>query len=840
MSVMVTAGRSAVVAMVGFILHAGSLSAQGAATGNSAAAAVAMSLPEQPLRDALNDLARQTGLQVIYTAEDVTAGITAPRLEGRFTPADALSELLRNSGLTFEFLNARTVAISAAGTARAAQNGRIKLTQSAEGAVASQADPSPEQGVEEVIVTAQKRAERLQDVPVPVSVVSTQELVETNQLRLQDYATRIPGLSIGTATSGVNQTVTIRGMSTGGGPPTVAILIDDVPFSGNTAATGGFFTPDIDPGDLERVEVLRGPQGTLYGASSLGGLIKYVTVDPSTDRFRGRVSAGTTSVTNGHELGYNLRGSANVPVAETLALGISGFTRREPGFIDNDLVGLKGVDEQKVSGGRLSALWSPSSDWTLKLNAIFQDFRAYGVSDVDVSLGEFQQSHPRGTTGYEKQFQSYSATLKGKVGRFDLTSITGYGIQKADYLIDLSFLAFLFGTDANGQPVTAAAQNSRWDDIERFTQEFRVATPIGTRVDAMFGAYYTSQDAFITYDGEAVDSVSGEPIDNGFVFSLASPAKYDEYAGFANLTFHATDRLDVQVGGRQSRLKQSDQTTTVQNIFFGGGPPATDVGATNRADANVFTYLVTPSFKISPDVMVYARLASGNRVGGSNGASCILTAVPCQYGPDKSNNYEIGLKGDFLGRALSVDASLFYIDWQDIQVGLSQSGISYNANAGKAKSQGVELSVEGRPMDGLTLGGWIVWNDAVLTEDFPITSSVTGRRGDRLPGGMEWSGRVFVDQSFPITDDLSGFLGGSANYVGKRGSSIGSEGLENYPSYTRVDALAGLRSPSGRWSTNLFVTNVTDERGTHTGNPAAGTVIYIQPRTVGLNVTRSW
>lgn len=807
---------------------------------------------EDTLGAALGAIARQTDLVVLYPNELASKTGMKP-VVGRYTVREALKLLFRDTQFSGGLTEHGVIYISVSDTNQA-RDGEDDMANwqdrksvwasvaallfgsgvHAQGVARDAAD-----SIEEVIVTAQKRSERLQDVPVPVSVVSTRTLVETNQLRLQDYATRIPGLSIGTATSGINQTVTIRGLSSGSNP-TVAILIDDVPFSGNTGPTAGLATPEIDPGDLERIEVLRGPQGTLYGASSLGGLIKYVTVDPSTESFQGRVGVGTTSVTNGHKLGYSFRGSVNLPISDTLAVGLSGFTRMEPGFVDDPVLGARGVDEQEVRGGRVSALWRPAEGWALKLNAIFQDHEAHGVSDVDVALGEFEQSRPRGGTGYEKKFQSYSATLTGRLGQFDLTSITGYNRQQADFLVDLSFLSFLFGTDSDGQPVNAVAQRSRFGDIERFTQELRFATSLGSKVDALFGGYFTTQDALLTYTGQAVDRVSGAAIDNDYRFILNAPGGYDEYAGFANLTFHATDRLDVQLGGRQTWIKQSDQSTTTQNIFIGGGPLVTSVGAINRVDLEEFTYLLTPSFKVSPELMIYSRLASGHRVGGSNAASCLLAPVPCQYNPDRSENYELGVKGDFLNHALTVDASLYYISWQDIQVSLVSGGIAYVSNAGKAKSQGVELSLEARPLDGLTIGGWVVWNDAVLTEDFPITSTVRGRRGDRLPLGMEWSGRLSVDQSFRLGKDFSGFVGAAANYVGERASSIGSAGLANYPSYTRVDATAGVRSRSGAWAVNLFVTNLTDQRGTHTGNPAIGTVIYIQPRTVGLNATRSW
>jgi outer membrane receptor protein involved in Fe transport len=157
--------------------------------------------------------------------------------------------------------------------------------------------------------------------------------------------------------------------------------------------------PDIDPSELAQVEVLRGPQGTLYGASSIGGLLKYVTVDPSTDALSGRIQAGTSSVRNGAELGYSFRGSVNIPLSDTLALRASGFTRRDPGYIDDPMLNAEGVNKVTTQGGRLSALWRPSHEFSWKASALYQDSKASGSPYVDVQpgLGNLQQSDVRGT-----------------------------------------------------------------------------------------------------------------------------------------------------------------------------------------------------------------------------------------------------------------------------------------------------------------------------------------------------------------------------------------------------------------------------------------------------------
>lgn len=264
--------------------------------------------------------------------------------------------------------------------------------------------------IEEVVVTAQKRLERLQDVPVPVSVVDAGALMESNQVRLQDYYTRLPGLSLTTDTYG-QPSLAIRGLTTGTGNPTVGITVDDLPYGSITGL--GRVAPDLDPSDLAQVEVLRGPQGTLYGASSIGGLLKFVTADPTTDAVSGRVQAGVSTVHEG-DTGYNFRGSINLPLGETWALRASAFTRRDPGYIDDPTYDERDVNEVDVAGGRVVALWQPSESVSVKLGAYLQSIDAQGSASAHdlPGLGDLEQSMLIDTGGYERKMQIYSANVR--------------------------------------------------------------------------------------------------------------------------------------------------------------------------------------------------------------------------------------------------------------------------------------------------------------------------------------------------------------------------------------------------------------------------------------------
>jgi len=682
--------------------------------------------------------------------------------------------------------------------------------------------------LEEVIVTAQKRDERLQDVPVPVTVLNADTLVDRNQLRIQDYFSSVPGLSFSTNSQG-DAFIAVRGITTGpgSGNPTVGITVDDVPY-GSSSTYGGFNppAPDIDPGELRSVEVLRGPQGALYGASSIGGLLKFVTVDPSTDAFSGRVQTGLSDVHNGSQLGYNVRGGINVPLGDTVAIRASAFTRTDPGFIDNVVTGQEDANKVRVSGGRLAALWRPSEMFSAKVSALFQDTKGFGSQDVSIGpgFGDLQQDTQNGTGEYEKKVQTYTATLTAKLTSIELTSLTGYNIYSLTDSLDL------------GAPY-ALPEDVRSSKV---SEEIRASMHIGTILDWLVGFFFTHEDSRVSQALLILGDDTGQPAS---VYGSARwPTTYTEYALFSDLTFHLTDRFDFQVGGRESYNRQ---TYSEVDIGYGAAEPA--IQPEVKTHDNSFTYLLTPTFKLSPDMMIYARFASGYRPGGPN-ATCTLLNVPCAFSPDKTQNYDLGIKGDLLNRMISYDASLYYIDWKDIQLNTSRNFSTFYANGSKARSQGLELSLIARPLSGTTINAQFSWSDAKLTEPLPPNSTVSGADGDRLPFSARITGGLTVQQDIVISDDLTAFANVAENYLGPRVGTfqpLGDPGTvpvrQNYGGYVTTDARAGLRFQ--HWAVTAFLTNATDKRGLLDGglgaiNPTVFDII--QPRTVGLSVAREF
>jgi iron complex outermembrane receptor protein len=816
-------------------------------------------VPAEDAPSAIRDFATQAHVQILVAGENVKEKHLHP-VSGEFSTEQGLRLLLADSGLSPQYIGDRSIALVKASDANSSSQGNAKegkkgssgefrLAQAnqglAQGATVGNGNQSSTNSqnsgtaLTEIIVTAEKRSERLQDVPVPVTAVSADTLIASNQPRIQDYYSSIPGLNV-TPNIQSEQILSIRGITTGGASnPTVGITVDDVPYGSSTGNGGGAVIPDLDPGDLAQVEVLRGPQGTLYGASSMGGLLKFVTVEPSFDALSGRVQGGIDQVYNGSQVGYNVRGSVNVPITDTLAIRASAFTRQDPGYIDNPILHLDGINEDRVSGGRLSALWRPSQDFSLKLSALIQDNKGNGSNDVDLrpGLGDLQQDYVRGVGAYDRRVQAYSGTITAKLAGIDIISVSGYNVNEFSDSFDYSYrlgqyTQAYFGV--GGAPVVN--QNK----TDKFTQEIRLSAPIGEHFEWLAGGFYTHERSSYVQNILGVDPITGVSAGSGYYLSF--PTTYSEYAGFADLTFHLTDRFDIQVGGRESQNKESYGQAESQAIF---GAPALVITPQVDSTGHAFTYLVTPRFKLSPDFMVYARLASGYRAGGPNLSAGGI--VPSEYAPDKTENYELGIKGDFIDHRLSIDASVYYIDWKDIQLSLLNPAtyLGYDANAGSAKSQGVELSIQSRPLTGLTIAGWVVWNDAKLTEAFPASSSAAGGAfgadGDRLPYSSRFSGNLSVDQQFPLSNNVTGFVGGSVSYIGDRqGVFVGAgDPRQTFPGYAKTDLRTGAKYNS--WTFNLSVNNLADKRGVLGGG--LGTVPpfafnYIQPRTVGLSVVK--
>jgi outer membrane receptor protein involved in Fe transport len=829
-----------------------------------------VSIERKSLRDALNEWAQQTGNQLIA---EIKGEFVAPKIEGKLTAQEALERLLEGTPLTYQWMGERLVAVKEKGmvlpaalqstsadgkeqapirVARLSGNelGRIRLAASEqsirqeERSQSSQSiDPGSRKGgvpIETVLVTAQKRTERLQDVPVPVTAIDSTSLANSNQVRLRDYFTRVPGLNLTEAGIYGGSVISFRGITSGilnGG--TATVVVDEVPY-GVSSNPGGptSVVPEIDPNDLVRLEALRGPQGTLYGASSMGGLLKYVTADPSTDARTGYLRGGFNGVRNGDGGGYNVSVGINLPLSGTWALRASAFTRQDPGYIDNPVHSIDGVNSEQVSGGRISALWQLSPDFSVKLGALYQESDADGNNYVSPTfggapLGEWQQVTAPGSGGYQKVLEVYTANVAAQFGNADLASISAYSRNRATYQFDLSSLAF-YSNNAQTQFGVTGAKAVSEGTTERFTQELRVTLPLGERTEWLFGGFYANERNPRINRYLALDFTTGA--EAGLLGTLDFPGDYEETSVFTDLTYHFTDRFDVQVGGRFADMTVSLPHNSSTGIFG-----SVSQGEVESKDES-FTYLLTPRFRLSDDLMVYARFASGYRPGGPNLANTQLDpSIPQAFTPDETINYEIGAKGNVLGRLLTFDASIYYIEWNDIQLQSlfsSTARVNYKANGGDGKSQGIDLALESRPLTGMKITGAGAWNLAELTESFPAESTLAGARGDRLPFSARFTGSISIDQEFPL-GAMQGFVGVTESYIGDRkGPFLGAGATRaDLPDYFTTDLRAGVKRDN--WEANLYVNNLTDERGLLMGGAGsflANIYTYIRPRAVGVSL----
>jgi len=480
---------------------------------------------------------------------------------------------------------------------------------------------------------------------------------------------------------------------------------------------------------------------------------------------------------------------------------------------------------------------------------LYQNSKANGAADVHQlpTLGPWQQEIIPGDGGYRNVSQAYSAIVKAAINSStELTVSSAYNINKTDVTQDWSvvlgkFVPPLFG----GNPDISGIQFKYPNRVERFVEEARLSSRIGP-FEWQLGGYYSHEYASRLVYAFGQNPTTGDTLPE-VLYRNYTPNRYWEAAAFATGTYHFTDRLSLQVGGRETHAVLDELVAVITGPYAPVFGFTTDPATTPFASAknSAFTYLVTPSFKLTPDVMAYARFASGFRPGDANSGA--PPDVPAFTQPDKAYNYEGGLKGSFLDRRLSVDASVYYINWQKVPIFVFEHFFGFENNGASATSKGVELATTLSPGAGLTLSSWVSYDDAVLSRDFPANAGAYGVRGDRLPFSSKWSGNISLQEDFPIVNETAGFIGGSASYVGQRlGRFTGAPGVpaprSSFPGYTKVDLRAGLKS--GPWTATVYATNATNAAGIVDGgfgyNPVSYAFEYITPRTVGVSVVYSY
>ena len=791
-----------------------------------------LSIPAQPVDAALRELARKTGVDVLFPP-GALHDLRSKPISGAYTPRQAAEAIVAGDNLEVVEGGSGSLVVRARTTSSPQSSGSR-----------SQADDVAQ--VAEVVVTASKRAERQIDVPYAVSAVTGADLRRTQSSRFEDYLTKLAGVNFVSTGEGTTQ-IFLRGITAGGAQAssTVGIYIDEAPYGSSTPfAMGATSAPDLDPSDVDRIEVLRGPQGTLYGANALGGVIKFVTAQPNTQTFSGRLDAGAAFV-DGAGDGYNVSGGANVPlVHDELAIRISAYDRQDPGYIDDTARGLSNTNVADVQGGKAALLYTPTDNLRITLSALGQDLDLHNLSTEDVNVpglqpvyGDLNQSRYINSPSLYR-YRLYNGTLDWRLGGAELVSSTSYATFNASTLTDASAAygaaaSAIFGAPGLGAEAVEPVGQTK------FTQEIRLQSSGHQRIEWRAGLFFDHEHSLETQSLSAFVGATGAPLAAPDLVNFGVHDTYNEYAGFGDLTVHVTDRFAVTAGARYS-VNQQDFTETQTGFLY----PAFDRSRSTRDGS--WTWMINPEFKLTPDFMVYGRIATGYRPGGPTlflpvgGAGLSPT-----FQPDTLTSYEVGAKSQLMDRRVTLEADLFDIEWNKIQLNEDLDGFQYITNGGSARSRGAEATAAYTPLPGLQFTGAVTYTEAELTESVPLAG---GQDGDRLPEVPRWNGSVDASYTRAFAPSWDGFVGGSVRYIGDRLTdfallpNLATGDRFSMGSYTVGDLRAGV-SHNGVTFT-VYVKNVGDSRGVVALGPntyALAGYSYqasiIQPRTFGFDLS---
>lgn len=763
-------------------------------------------------------------------------------------------------------LAASALAIAAAAPAFA----QVGTSQSAEA----------EQSADTIIVTAQRREQLLIDVPQSISVVGGETLEQQAARSFSEYAQLVPGFTVTQENPGESRLI-LRGINTGSVGSTVATYVDDTPFGQSSSfGNGAIIAGDFDTFDVARLEVLKGPQGTLYGSNSLGGVLKFVTAAPSTEAFEARGQVGLEDTRYG-DLSYFANAVVNIPIGDTLAFRASGFYRDNAGYINAAGRGAADVNDNKIYGGRASLLFTPTEQLSVRLFGLIQKIDVNSPSNFLADPRSLEPVNPvtgarvseGARTRYERiaefnelDYRLYSGTIDYDFGFAALTSITSYSEQTRDELGDVSLTEAFRGLAntiyAPTAPGTVGASFENDIQVEKFTQEIRLQSPEDDRFEWLIGGYYTEEKTALVQEilpfTLATQQFIPTPASFGpFTFqrfvTSEIRARYEEYAGFGSATIKFGDRFDITAGGRYSHNKQRATTAVIQ---LGNGAPQT-----GTSSEGVFTWSVSPRFEFNERAAIFARVAKGYRPGGPNfippGAGANF---PREFTSDTILSYEIGFRAETPDRSLAVDGAVYYLDWDDILITSSAlvngTPVGVNSNGRRARSLGAELTVTARPTAGFTLIGNVAYTDAELRDDtVPPSGGLNltgGLRGDSLPYTPTISANITADYEWSLGGESEAFVGGNLRFVGDQTGGFDADYRAAFndririESYSTVDLRAGINF--GRFSIQTYVRNLLDSNGvvSATGYPTAvqpalgGTsiplinVTTVRPRTMGV------
>jgi outer membrane receptor protein involved in Fe transport len=765
-------------------------------------------------------------------------------------------------------------------------------------ASAQQSEPTAEQPaaqLEEIVVTAEKRETTADKTPISITAVSGRDLQERGITEFSALAAETPGVSM--KTEGPGQTeFEMRGMtSSGGNSPTVGFYLDDVPLTAPAAAQNGKVVIDPSLYDLNRVEVLRGPQGTLYGSSSMGGTIRLVTNQPNLTEYQGSVQT-ILSGTDGGGFNHGENAMVNLPlIDDVLALRIVGSQASTSGWIDRVVVGdfppatttvntgdtrgnvltapvladYKGSNSETMKGGRVALTWKPTDRLTITPSVFYQLINQDGPSDYDSVPGTLAHYQPFDIAEpYSDTVTVDALNVNYRFDGFDLTSATSYWHRLSNMIQDNSentagcpggFCVTTTSSSYYGPTGTGPIYAFEVDPSDQYSEELRAASTGDGPWRWVGGAYYSRFESSWRLSENITNPASfGSPTTN--IFDIDQPTVIKQEAVFGNLTYAVTEQLHVTGG-----LRYYHYDSQLDMIFSGfGSPTGNDTAVTQhvvQTNSGV-NPAANISFDIDENTMVYASAAKGFRPGGGNqplpssGPSPIAPSMhaalialgyangvaPSSYGPDSVWSYEIGEKAKFLDNRLRVNSSVYFEDWKNIQLEQLPDGYPLFDNVNTAHIYGGEVEVQTVVTRALIFATGAGYTHARLAE-----TEHGFVAGQRLPDVPEVTASASLAYHVAITPTYEFNSRLEDSYTGNRVGSGSAFGLINQteaplPAYNLANFRAGISSTLG-WSATFFVNNLTDkhaylENVAELGlpNAAYNRVATNQPRTIGADL----
>ncbi len=731
---------------------------------------------------------------------------------------------------------------------------------------ASQEDRGDRQAtaLDEIIVTATRREERLQDVPVSITTLSQEELNERGIVNYDGLATATPGVVLNRASANFNN-FTARGIATNGYganlQSTVAIYLDELPISSNGNST------ILDPSlfDVERIEFLRGPQGTLFGSGSLAGALRILTHDPDPTGFDASALVDIGTMNEGG-LRQRYNAMVNVPLVEDeLALRVVGFSRHEEGWVDNVGTGIENANSLVQYGGRAILQWEPNDRFTARLMYSREIANPHDSSLTNPDRGEFVRLTDRPDL-FQSDMANYNATFEYQFDGARLTSSTTQSDYTGLFYVDLA------GTYAQAFPFALDAD--AWDDT--FVQELRLVSDPGGRFDWSLGGFYFRKRRDVDYNYRssleflAAQGFTGLP--DEYYLRFGSHFISHEVAAFGQLTYRFNPDLWVtgglrygstdaqgftEPGGYNSDYLTRAYVATILGFPTPGPLTITDVPPTVgvKAEESGPSYRLSLSWRPTPAVTTYAAVATGFRppiVNARAGAVSALDPtdiiIPDGATSDELINYEVGVKGRFFDGRLYADAALYWIDWNDIQVQANRvsDSVQFATNIGGATSKGVEVSLTALPADGWTVALTGAWNkaevDDLTAQEAAISGAVTGAR----LAGPEFSGSLRVNYEWDPTPGVTGNASIAISHVGDFPNAFPNtpgRPLVPLPTFDYTDSYtfvnANVAFAFDQFTVGAYVENLFDDNSINYIHPEAfldGRYGRLRPRTVGVRI----